>query len=394
VTQTEEAVELLPLETDDVDRWIGKPVGGPELKEPIYENDIRRFVQAMNNPNRLYFDEKFAADSVFGRLVAPQSFAVVTDTGHGATAAIQGNIPGSHMLFGGDEWWFKGPRIYPGDFVKPNRMAYDYRVTNTGFAGPTMFQRGDTTYINQNGEVVAKQRSTAIRYKVENSAKLAAFAGQDQDPEWTDEELDQLVKEQLDYYKTFLDHVVKTAGDVSQGETLPTRKIGPHNIASFTTEYKALISGTWGASRSQPLPTTSFAAGWVDEMSSDLEKAKVNPALADGLNYGPSRGHVQGQYAQLIGMPRGYGYGASMGVWVIDYVANWAGERALITHSKIQYRAPALTGEVTVLDGTVSDVSDDPWEPDSKVATVDVEMKTHTGQTMAKGPVKVRFPRD
>ena len=82
-----------------------------------------------------------------------------------------------------------------------------------------------------------------------------------------------------------------------------------------------------------------------------------------------------------------------MGVWVIDYVANWAGERALITRSKIQYRAPALTGEVTVLDGTVSDVSDDPTDPESKVATVDVEMKTHTGQTMAKGPVRVRFPR-
>ena len=151
-------------------------------------------------------------------------------------------------------------------------------------------------------------------------------------------------KEQLDYYKTFLDHVVRTAGDVSQGEALPTRKIGPHYVASFTTEYKALISGTWGASRSQPLPTTSFAAGWVDEMSSDLEKAKVNPALADGLNYGPSRGHVQGQYAQLIGMPRGYGYGASMGVWVIDYVANWAGERALITPLEDPVPRPGADG--------------------------------------------------
>ena len=78
---------------------------------------FRRFVQAMNNPNRLYFDEKFAADSVFGRIVAPQSFAVVTDTGHGATAAIQSHIPGSHMLFGGDEWWFNGPRIYRCAFV-------------------------------------------------------------------------------------------------------------------------------------------------------------------------------------------------------------------------------------------------------------------------------------
>ena len=27
-----------------------------------------------------------------------------------------------------------------------------YRVTNTKLAGPTMFSRGDTTYINQRGE--------------------------------------------------------------------------------------------------------------------------------------------------------------------------------------------------------------------------------------------------
>src|SRR5439155_27008967 len=79
VTQTQAEVELLPLDTTDVDRWVGRPVVGPELKEPIYENDIRRFVQAQRNPNRLHYDEKFAAESVFGRLVAPQSFAVVTD---------------------------------------------------------------------------------------------------------------------------------------------------------------------------------------------------------------------------------------------------------------------------------------------------------------------------
>jgi hypothetical protein len=126
-------------------------------------------------------------------------------------------------------------------------------------------------------------------------------------------------------------------------------------------------------------------------MSSDLEKAAVNPALADGLNYGPSRARARSVRAVDRDAP--HATGRRMGVWVLDYVANWAA-RALVTHSKIQYRAPALTGEVTVLDGSVSDVSDDPTDPESKVATVDVEMKTHTGQTMAKGPVRVRFPRD
>ena len=50
-------------------------------------------------------------------------------------------------------------------------------------------------------------------------------------------------------------------------------------------------------------------------------------------------------------MPKAYGYGASMGAWVLDYVASWAGEYGLITHSNIQYRSPAFEGDVTFLDG-------------------------------------------
>ena len=81
------------------------------------------------------------------------------------------------MLFGGDEWWFFGPRIYPGDRMHSERSTFDYHVTNTSFAGPTMFQRGDTMYVNQRGEQVALQRSTAIRYLAENAQRLASLGG-------------------------------------------------------------------------------------------------------------------------------------------------------------------------------------------------------------------------
>ena len=70
-------------------------------------------------------------------------------------------------------------------------MLYDYRVTNTSFAGPTMFSRGDTVYYNQRGESIARQRSTSIRYLAENARRLGAFDHLREDPEWTDEELDQ-----------------------------------------------------------------------------------------------------------------------------------------------------------------------------------------------------------
>ncbi len=47
---------LIDLDTRDVDRWVGKPLGGARLKEPIEPNDIRRWAQGMQNPNPLYYD--------------------------------------------------------------------------------------------------------------------------------------------------------------------------------------------------------------------------------------------------------------------------------------------------------------------------------------------------
>src|SRR5947209_7229276 len=168
----EQIEELEELDTSDVDRWIGQPVGGGQLDEPISVTDIRRWAQGMQNPNPLYIDKAFANESALGRFTAPQSFTICTDVGHGATPSIQGTIPGSHMLFGGDEWWFFGPRIYPGDKLRSERLAFDYKIAHTSFAGPTMFQRGDTTYVNQRGEIVAKQRSTSIRYLVANARRM------------------------------------------------------------------------------------------------------------------------------------------------------------------------------------------------------------------------------
>lgn len=383
--------EMEQLDTSDVDRWIGRPLGGGQLKEPIYVNDVRRWAQAMHNPNPLYYDETFAAESVHRRIVAPQSFTICCDVGHGATPAIQGRIPGSHMLFGGDEWWFFGPRIEPGDRIRSERVAFDYKVTNTKFAGPTMFQRGDTTYVNQRGEIVARQRSTSIRYLAANARKLASLKDLQDDPEWTDRQLEAIADERIAYYKTFQRHVHRPFDRVQDGETLPKGVLGPHSVATFTTEWRAYLMTVWGASyQDTSAPTSTMNAGWTAEMSRDEERAAIDPAMQDGAYAGPSRGHLDPRYARHVGMPRGYGYGASMGAWVIDYVTNWAGETGLLVHSGVQYRNPALTGDVTYLTGTV--VGRERAGDGSGTVTIMVEMATQTGALMAKGPVEVRLP--
>jgi hypothetical protein len=380
---------MIPLDTSDVDKWIGKPLGGGRFKDPVVTNDIRRWVQGMQNPNPLHFDDDFAAESRFGAVVAPQSFAVCTDTSHGAGPAIQGVIPGQHMIFGGDEWWFFGPRILPGDSITHDRMLYDYKVAETKFAGPTMFSRGDTTYINQRGELICKQRSTSVRYLAENARALDMFAG-NEEKSWSDQQLEELEKKQMEYYQSFLDLAHDKRLFAKVGDKLPTRPIGPHSIASFTTEWRAYGMQVWGATVEHGESST-ITAGWLPEMSRDLEGAKIDPSNADGLYKGPSRGHVQPRYAKLIGMPRGYGYGASMGAWILDYLSNWGGEWSVINYSNMQYRAPALTGDITYIDGEVVGLGHDPGSG-APIATIKVTMTNQDQAVMAVGTAELVLP--
>ena len=380
----------LDFDTSDVDRWIGVPLGGAQLKDDVHVNDIRRWVQGMQNPNPLYYSEDYAAGSRFGRIVAPQSFCVCTDDSHGAAPAIQGHIEGTHMLFGGDEWWFFGPRIEPGDRMRQDRMLFDYKVTETKFAGPTMFSRGDTTYVNQRGEVVAKQRSTSIRYRADRAREMARFM-ETQEPDWTEAQLEEIEKQQFRYTQTFLQLGHDRRLSVSPGDKLTTRPIGPHSLLTFTTEWRSYLMTVWGAFRDTGGPSSLFQAGWLPEMSRDLEAAKIDPRQADGLYTGPSRGHVQPNYAKLIGMPRGYGYGASMGAWILDYLTNWAGEWGEILHSHMTYRSPPLTGDLTYLDGEVTAISS--GHPSGQpVATLKVSMTNQDGTLMAHGDAKILLP--
>ena len=75
------------LDCSDIDQYLGKPIDSSPIREPIGNNDIRRWVHAMHYPNLLHFDPAYAAASRYGKLVAPQSFPIVMDDGHGSAPA-------------------------------------------------------------------------------------------------------------------------------------------------------------------------------------------------------------------------------------------------------------------------------------------------------------------
>jgi acyl dehydratase len=386
----------LGLDTSDLDQYMGVPMQPGELKEDVTVNDIRRWVQGMHYPNPLHYDDDWASESRYGRIVAPQSFTVTQDTSHGASPAQVGRIPNSHLIFGGDDWWFFGPRIYPGDHLVCHRMPFDDKVTDTKFAGPTCFQRGDTLYINQKGERIALQRSTAIRYPVREAKEKQMFS-EPKDPEWTDDQLAELEERKLAFIDQIqgLRHDKRLFDSVQEGDRLAENVLGPHSLASFTTEWRAYPMTTWGATLKGPTTVRAEALGYTKEMAGfegDRRMERVNPELTDGAYYGPSRGHLQPRWAQHIGMPRGYGYGASMGAWILDYVAAWAGEWGTLTHSSAQYRNPAFTGDATFLTGEV--VGKRVERKRKHVVTVAVELRNQDDAVMAKATVEAELPNE
>jgi acyl dehydratase len=385
----------LRLDCSDVEAAIRKPLAPARLIEPLRNNDFRRWVQAMHYPNRLHYDADFAAEGRFGRLVAPQSFAVVCDNTHGVAPSIVGRIPDSHHLYGGDEWWFYGPRIYDGDMVVNQRVPLEYEIKKTRLAGETCFQRGDNHYFNDRGEKIATQRATSIRYVAEAGRETTAKSQTPAEPEpdWSDEDLAVVEARKFQWTKMLdeLGHGKRWWDDVRIGDRLPERVLGPHTIVSFATEHRAFLMNLWEAMGRRPDELSPAALGFAmpgPKVSADM--LRLDLELTDSAYYGPARGHLFPQWARYIGMPRAYGYGASMGAWVTDYLAGWAGEWGMVVHSIVQYQGPSLVGDLTIVTGEIIDkmVQDD----GRTLVQVECRLTNQHGGRVVSATAEVQLP--
>lgn len=385
------------LDLSDLDRYVGQQVVFNELNEPCHTTDIRRWVQGMDYPNPLHWDEAFARNSKFGGIVAPQSFTVAMDYGHGCHPTFIGKIPGGHLIFAGEEWWFYGGHIRSGDRLVQERRFDGYSVSDTKFAGPTVFARGDTLHRKEDGTLFAKERATAIRYLVEEANKRGVYAKEKRSPRrWTQAELAEVAKIRHDWILSNREGKTPGYQDVQVGDKLPRRVIGPHSLVTFALERRSMRENVWGSVRwNEPPPGVHDPAqddvGVIDGMAYDWEARKIDPRMGDGLFYGPSSGHINADRGENVGMGGAYGYGASMNAWFVDYVAYWAGHDGYIWHSKSQFRSPAFEGDVTYLDGEVVDKQDlSPFG--MPVVQVKVKQTTQEGEIILTGTADVALP--
>ncbi len=144
-----------PRLTEDLKSRIGRPTE-PSVIE-VEKGAIRRFAQAVEDGNPLYFDEEYARSTRYGGIVCPPGFFgwPVKDVASDWLPNLVGR-PFQNVLNAGNETEFLRP-IRPGDvLVCTSKLADAYEKKGGG--GTLLFVVVETDYRNQDGEVCARMR--------------------------------------------------------------------------------------------------------------------------------------------------------------------------------------------------------------------------------------------
>ncbi len=135
----------------------------------VTEKDIRRFSQAIDDPNPLYVDEGYAKSTRYGTIIAPplfcQAFAY-DDTPvnqlreDGIPKELEVPLPTKRALGGGSSFEIGEP-VRVGDTIKVRKKITDI-YKKTGKSGVLYFVVVDNLWTNQYGQLVSHEIATYI----------------------------------------------------------------------------------------------------------------------------------------------------------------------------------------------------------------------------------------
>jgi acyl dehydratase len=152
------------LLTEGVKGFLGAKVG-PQVYE-IEKGMIRRFCEAVEDPNPLWLDETYAGKTNYGGTVAPPTFAAT---------AIEGPVEEMIQLLmtemPSDVWHVDGGTSYEylqpvkvGDVISVTGKIVEIQERKGKRMGNMLYTVFELTSKNQRGEVVATSRRAFFHY--------------------------------------------------------------------------------------------------------------------------------------------------------------------------------------------------------------------------------------
>ena len=158
---------------EEITKFIGTDLGECGTCE-VDKSGIRRFANAVEDFNPLYWDEEYAKNSKYGSVIAPPGFFGWPTKPWGAhivrpsSGEVAGKLDAAlakagypRGVAGRSEFDFLRP-VKVGDILSASEKIIDI-AGKEGRTGKMVLVTREITWTDQNGDVVAKVRQTGIR---------------------------------------------------------------------------------------------------------------------------------------------------------------------------------------------------------------------------------------
>jgi len=368
-----------------VRRRIGIPIRNRQRAhtEQVTTDAIRHFAMGYGDDNPLYCDPPYGDRSVWGSTIAPPMFplsagvATPVEWTPEQKAIMSGGDPlgGIGQYLCGERWLFARP-VRPGVTLRKQQCLDGAELKRSAFgggAGALVSHRVEWRD-GADGDVTAARYLDFWHAERERSGSAGKYRDLER-ARYTPEQLAEL--DELYEHEQVRGSEVRTWESVQVGDDLGTIAKGPLTLTDIITYHVAIGWGGYGG-----------GSGKV-AYKNRRRIPKFYPPNEYGIPDSAQRCHWEDAWAQHLGHPAAYDYGAMRTNWMAHLVTNWMGDDGWLWKMsaavmKFNYLGDAhrISGSVTAVRRTASTAEVD----------VAIEGRNQRGITTCRATVTILLP--
>jgi len=332
---------------------------------------ITNFCNGIGDLNPLHREPSAAQWSRHGTIVAPHLF-LYARTWPGRTRFGLAGVHGFHA--GNDFTFYRRVRI--GDRIDAVDKITGVEEKPSKFSGRLVITMIETTFTNQQGEVVAVAQGWNTRHERKasrdtNKYKAEAEAERTIDPE----QVLRAEHMQITEPERLRGDNPRYWEDVEIGDRLDELVRGPLT----TTDITAFLVGC-GRGRAH--------GAMLLEAGRHSAHYFRNPDAGGALEY-TGMGHQLGSVAAQVGAPGVYDFGPQRISWLGTFLEYWMGDDGFIKRLRGELRRFNVVGDITYINGTVVGKR---FEDGEGLVDIEIVGTNQRGETTIPGLATVRLP--
>jgi len=383
---TPSAVRRQPREINEetlelVRRRIGIPIrsGQQSHNESCASDSFRHFSQGYGDDNPLYCDPTYGRTTNWGSVIAPPMYPISAgvrgDSNWTAEqrSAMNGGDPlaGINQYMCGERWLFLAP-VHPNSYLVRNQSLHS-AVLKTGGTNSRagILASHEVTWRDEGNSTVAL-RYIDYWHSSRSKSNQPESRPQVERTIYSDADLEEI---DACYETEFVQGNQPRLIDVAVGDTLGPIVKGPLCVADIISYHTAIGWSGFGGG------TSTIAYKTRRRIPKFYSRNEL------GFWDTSQRCHWDDEFAQQLGQPTAYDYGAMRTNWMVHLVTNWMGDDAWLWKLSAYIHKFNYMGDVHYVSGAITAV-------DSANSTVDIDIAgtNQRGEITCTGSACVILP--